>query len=492
MKTDIIDLQILGGSCRLPQSQFCDKRTVNMYDALYEFGKKIGYVGRFSGIKRKVTSMIGSVGRQSFEFQDKLYVVISQRVYQIDTSFTPTLIGTLNTSVGYVGIDANQKEPTPQIIFVDGVDGWIWDGDSFDEITDTDFPGQPIDVAYCAGRFFVASAASNYVGLSDLNDGFAYQSANRIYLQNDNDTSCNGVISLNGKVTVFGTESMQIFNNVGGQSPPFRTDTTFQPNTGLASTASVAINQVVDPNGNPSSFFLGATKKGFFPVMKMTGLSLQKISPKWVDALINNLTNPADCIGDIYTEGGCVFYQLSFNTDNKTLVYNDTIGDPNKAWSEKEMLNKDRYIGQCYAYFNGVQCMLSCINGWLYDISSDYLDNDGEPIRWLIKTAPFTASTFNEVECVEMRLDVTKGIGTANPPDNLPTVRLRTSTNSGITYGNTIEQPLAQIGDYSYYTQFEQVAGMYNARSIVFEIECTSTVDYNIFGGTLQYRIMER
>ena len=81
-------------------------------------------------------------------------------------------IGTINTTSGYVGIDANQF----QVIFVDGQNGWIWDTNTslFEQITDPSFPALPIDVCYIDGFFIVASGGTNNFQLSMFNQGLVW------------------------------------------------------------------------------------------------------------------------------------------------------------------------------------------------------------------------------------------------------------------------------------------------------------------------------
>src|ERR1051326_3859857 len=101
-----------------------------------------------------------SVGfREQFVFVSNgvtnVYSVVGSGVYLSNDSLTATLLGRLTTTAGYVAIDAN----TFQIIFVDGVYGYIYDtiANTFTRITDTSFPAYPIDVCYLDGFFVVAA-----------------------------------------------------------------------------------------------------------------------------------------------------------------------------------------------------------------------------------------------------------------------------------------------------------------------------------------------
>lgn len=118
-----------------------------------------------------------SVGfREQFVFVSNgvtnVYSVVGSGVYLSNDSLTATLLGRLPTTDGYVSIDAN----TFQIIFVDGISGFIYDtnANTFTRITDTNFPARPIDVCYLDGFFVVAAGQTNTFFLSSFNQGLVW------------------------------------------------------------------------------------------------------------------------------------------------------------------------------------------------------------------------------------------------------------------------------------------------------------------------------
>jgi len=153
------------------------ERTVNLFEYLDPNGKRPKVLLSTAGLVDAELDFGAetSGARASFVFNNAIYQVYGDSVYRTTGStdnLSTTLIGTLTTTTGYVGVDAN----TYQVIFVDGVQGWIWDinASTFEEITDTGFPAKPIDVCYLDGFFLVANGDTNTFQLSLINQGMVW------------------------------------------------------------------------------------------------------------------------------------------------------------------------------------------------------------------------------------------------------------------------------------------------------------------------------
>ncbi len=151
------------------------ERSVNLFEYVDPLGKKPKALICTSGlVDTDIVFDISTGGfRAQFFFMGFFYSVVGSTILRTDSAFTTTVIGlTVNTSTGYVGIDAN----TYQIIFVDGINGYIWDTQAlvFTMITDTNFPAAPIDVCYLDGFFVVANGGTNTFELSSFDQGLVW------------------------------------------------------------------------------------------------------------------------------------------------------------------------------------------------------------------------------------------------------------------------------------------------------------------------------
>jgi len=177
---DAKDYDIVGSYDNQRVSTINAERTVNMFEYLDPQGKRPKSMLPTAGLVDTMLPFGAETGgaRQTFVFNGAIYQVYGTSVYRTTGTtgnLINTLIGTIGTSAGYVGIDAN----TFQVIFVDGQAGYIWDtnASTFEPITDTGFPAAPVDVCYLDGFFVVAHGGTNEFQLSSYNQGMVWSGA---------------------------------------------------------------------------------------------------------------------------------------------------------------------------------------------------------------------------------------------------------------------------------------------------------------------------
>lgn len=152
-------------------------RTVNMFEYLDEQGKRPKVLLPTSGLIDAELNFLNETGgaRATFVFNNSIFQVFGASIFMTtgtSGSLITSFIGTINNTQPYVGVDANQF----QVIFVDGLNGWIYDVKThiFEKITDTSFPTAPIDVCYLDGFFLVANGGTNNFQLSMINQGLVW------------------------------------------------------------------------------------------------------------------------------------------------------------------------------------------------------------------------------------------------------------------------------------------------------------------------------
>ncbi len=174
------DYDLVGSYDNQRVSTINAERTVNMFEYIDEQGKRPKVLLPTAGLVNAGLNFGTETGgsRATFVFNNAIYQVYGSSVFRTTGTtgnLNTSIIGSLSTTIGYVGIDAN----TFQVIFVDGTQGFIWDVDSsvFQQITDTGFPIKPIDVCYLDGFFLVANGDTNNFQLSSINQGLVWSGA---------------------------------------------------------------------------------------------------------------------------------------------------------------------------------------------------------------------------------------------------------------------------------------------------------------------------
>lgn len=180
MASETVDYDIVGSYDNQRVSTINAERTVNMFEYLDPQGKRPKSLLPTAGLVDTLLAFGAETGgaRQTFVFNNAIYQVFGTSVFRTTGTtgnLVNSLIGTIGTSAGYVGIDAN----TFQVIFVDGQAGYIWDtnASTFEQITDTGFPAAPVDVCYLDGFFVVAHGGTNEFQLSSFNQGMVWSGA---------------------------------------------------------------------------------------------------------------------------------------------------------------------------------------------------------------------------------------------------------------------------------------------------------------------------
>jgi hypothetical protein len=235
------DYNIVGSYNNQRYSNIDSERTVNMFEYIDKDSKKPKTLISTSGIINTGLNFDPETQgfRASFVFKNQSYHVIGSSIFLINPDFSYAKIGTLNTSAGYVGIDAN----TFQVIFVDGTNGWIWDTNSliFEQITDPAFPLFPIDVCMLDNFFVAASGGTNNFLLSSFNQGLVWSGTSNNFTVT---IASNLITLLNGNTNSYQTGVPVMFTTTGTLPAPLVIDTTYIVTKVSSTTLRISLNGV--------------------------------------------------------------------------------------------------------------------------------------------------------------------------------------------------------------------------------------------------------
>lgn len=202
------------------------ERSVNLFEYIDANGKRPKSLISTSGLIDSGLSFTPETGgaRNTFVFNNAIYQVFGPSVFLITGtvgSLVKSLIGTLVTSAGYVGIDAN----TYQVIFVDGTAGYIWDinATTFAQITDAGLPANPLDVCYLDGFFLVAAGGTNNFYLSSLNQGMVWSGGSATFTG----SSVTSILTLSTSNANFQTGVPITLTTTGTLPSPLNVTTTY-------------------------------------------------------------------------------------------------------------------------------------------------------------------------------------------------------------------------------------------------------------------------
>lgn len=436
------------------------QRTVNWYPEKDNQGNMTLYP--MPGTKQFTKVGDGPI-RGSIVFNDKLWVVSGDTLFEIDTAGTPTSRGTLNTSGGRVSMAHNGKDNGQQLIIVDGSKGYLYDisSNSFnnDIGSSTNFPDGATHVKFI-DSFFIANdpSFSGRWRKSNSYDGSTWDANDFATAERDPD-ELKAIEISSREIWLFGAETTEIWYNTGGAAFPFSPNQSAFIEWGIAAPFSVA-------ESDGTLFWLSQNEEGQGVVLTAEGYKAQIVSSFAIAEQISEFTTIGDAFGYIFQFKQHLFYVLTFPSADRTFVYDIT----QQVWFEWETEGA-RHIGNTHSFFDGKQIVGSKSGPNLFTLRSDVYTDNGAVIERIRRSQHISVDdkpAFHHSLVVEMQM------GVANNNDPTPEVVLRWSNDGGYTWSNEYWRSLGKTGEYNKQIQWRKLG---RARDRMYELKVTDAVN---------------
>ena len=294
---------ILGSSYVARSVNAADNRMVNLFpEVIPEGGKEPGFLNRAPGLKLQQTIGDGPI-RALWAHQingASFYVVSGTEVYEVSNlTGTPVKIGNVADG-GPVSIADNGT----QVFFACNGPSYIFNRSTqtFKQITDPDFPGA-VTVGYLDGYFVFNEPNSQRVWVTQLLDGSSIDPLDFASAEGSPD----GLVAVNvdhREAWLFGTDSVEVWYNVGGTDFPLQRIQGAFNEIGCVATFSVA-------KLDNSLFWLGTDARGQGIVYKANGYTGQRVSTHAIEYAIAQYGNISDAFAYTYQQEGHGFYVLT-------------------------------------------------------------------------------------------------------------------------------------------------------------------------------------
>src|SRR5688572_23508650 len=197
------------------------KSMQNIYAEVRPAGEKSAIVGYGTpGLNLFYDPGGGTPARGGIEFEKNsvAYYVRSGTLWEVNNAGVTTNRGTLNTTSGRVSMAHNGV----QVMIVDGLNGYIYNTTTavFAQITDPDFPANPLTVCFLARRFIVNFTGSSRFYVSDIDNGLSW---NALMFANA-ETNPDPIVCVyesNGQLILPGPKTTEFWGNSGAADFPF-------------------------------------------------------------------------------------------------------------------------------------------------------------------------------------------------------------------------------------------------------------------------------
>lgn len=315
------------------------------------------------------------------------------------------------------------------------------------QISDPNFDGPVTNVCFSDGYFIFAKQFTNKWFISNLRDGLTYDALDFGSAESDPDYIV-AVAALRGIVFVFGTETFEQYQNVGGSGFPYERINSGTYNKGCLCAASLI-------EVNSALYFIGASANDQPGIWATNGGEPKKISTASIDYILGQ-AGPRDISrawAMTWGEDGHIF--ISFTIPGyTTIVYDLASGQWHERksidleynethWGPAAIIKSENSAATNEASFYTGDSLSNKAGKYTKEAFYEY----GEEIRGY-----FTAPSFdnggrpfsvNAVELVMQTGDVPlSGQGSD------PVIRMSVSKDGGKTYFPEISRRVGQVGEY--------------------------------------------
>lgn len=393
--------------------------------------------------------------RGLYEKGSLLYAVHKNTLYSIANNGTTTVLGTLLTYSGRVGISDNGT----QMMIVDGPNGYIYNFNTlvFVQITDPDFPGANT-VTFRSGFFVVNKPSSGQFYISKSYDGLNWDALDFATAESDPDDLVR-VIAEAGQLALFGDKTVEFWGDSGAADFPFAKIGGAVIEWGLASRWS--LTKYMD-----ALIFLRKNRLGQVQVCVQAGNAAQAVSTPEIDYILSQYSTVSDATGFSYMLSGHPMYQINFPTANASWLYDGQ----SKSWSKLES-GGGRHRAEIQSQLLNKNYVSDYETGKLYRLAEGVYTDDGATIVREFIGRHQANGNFTHIAALWLEMEAGVGLQTGQGTD--PQVMMQISRDGGHEWGAEVWRSFGPVGKYKVRALFNRLG---RARDWLFKFRITDPV----------------
>jgi hypothetical protein len=342
-------------------------------------------------------------------------------------------------------------------------------------VTDADIVGSNA-VDFLNNQFIYTKP--NLFIISDVGDGSTASGLNAAQAESQPDDLLRAYV-FDQIVYMFGEKTTEPWYNSGVGLPPFERIDTQMISIGLAAVHSTAHN-------DNFLYWLGDDRQ----VYQAAGGTQNRISDKAVAHAIENYTTVSDAVGYTLTMEGQNFYILSFPTENKTWMVNESMGD--KGWTELAS-EAGKYNSTSHNYVYGKHLLADFDNGNLYELDLDAYDNNGESIHRTRVMPSIHGGLIGvpgkRLQMSRFELIVETGVGTISGQGEDPKIMIEASYDGGKSFSAGTWMRIGRQGESNVRAEWFSLQSFYD---LIIRITTSDPVQYTIMSGAIDLRLAGR
>jgi len=412
--------------------------------------------------------------RGAYEFSGNAYFVNGNRLYFIDATGNQTDLGLISGS-GRVSIADNG---TQMCIVVPSTGiGYIYtETGGLVQITDPNFTANGnAEIVVFVDGYFVFTTASKRFFISNLNNGLVYDALDFGSAEADPDIIRSAHVHKN-QLYIFGSQTIEVFQNVGGAGFPFQRISGFVIPKGITSPFSVA-------EFDNTFCFIGQGANETPRIYAFTGSGVQEISHTAIESLLQQSTTLEDTFVFTYSFRGARF--IGWSGQGGTIIYDSKASalGGKKVWHQRTSSNVEgstrwRISSLITAYDKLL--VGDSVDGRIGVLESDVYTEYGNNINRVFRTITLENNSmpayFGYFEVI-----AETGLGL---PDNTDPLIGMTYSDDAKNYISTRYRSAGKQGEYSRKIRWQQLGRTNRWR--IFEISMSDPIRWVINKVTME------
>ena len=403
------EFNFIGGAYTARSKDFNAQECQNFYVEVDQTGAKnvIGLVG-CPGMKEWLNIGGGEV-RNMKVYDNKLYAVIRNTVYEIDDNKNYSSLGTIGTSSGFVDMTDGLE-----LGIFDETGGWYVSNSVLTQIS-----GEPTPSGATSqdGYHIVSKYDTDEIYIPTQDDITSWDATDFATAEGDSDKLVSPV-SVERQLWLIGERTSEIWYNSGDSFPFSRNPGGF---TKIGCRAKRSIATFED-----ELMFLSDKNH----VVRKQGLKLVPVSTYQIDYLLSTL-DTSTAVAFMYRQDGHVFYEMSIG--NKTICYDLTTS----FWHTRASGTKDnRSRANCAVRFDDKVLVGDYQNGKIYEYDLGTYKDNGETKR-AIRTCQYVNTNDHYLFMGSLMLDMETSYQAGQ-------IMMQISKDGGHTWSNERWKSLAE------------------------------------------------
>ncbi len=462
-------IKITGPSYDLNVRKADVQRSINLFPTIVESGdgkspailESIPGLSAFSDVTAQVRSMY-------YTANGRLFIVAGSQLVEVSSSGAVSLRGNMATLVGSIDISENLN----QLIITDGTNGYVmaFATNAFSQIVGPGWLGSQRSAVIDGYAVFVKPSSQVFY-ISDINDATSLDPLDFASAESSSDNIVTHIAD-HGQLFLFGSSSIEIWDNVGASDFPFSRNNGARIETGCSAAFSVRkLDNTV--------YWLGQDERGGGIIWKLNGYTPVRVSTQAIEERLQSISDTSNALAYTYQQDGHSFYAINVPGLDTTLVFDVSSG----SWHERAEFFDGTYRqhrGRFHVYaFN--RHLIGGDDGKIYEYDKDANTNAGD-FLCRDRISPHTAlPNYERMSFSSMQVDCVVGKG--KPDGSAPALMMRYSDDGGESWGNWRTASTGAIGRRNTRAIFRRLG---QARDRVWQIRMTDDTQFAIVGVNIE------